>query len=130
MQFFLVLTKNRKKFDKYSKINKIRNKTVIDIAKIIWEENIDLSNPVEVTYFKVLIHRLILLSIEKNKVVYYIPSIKPDINIEKLLELKNIEYITDFNLLFFFKDFTEDLIINKLTNNFDVFNTIQILEDY
>jgi hypothetical protein len=130
MKFFLVFTKNRKKFDKYSKTNKIRNKTIIDIAKIAWEEDIDLNDPSDMKYFKVIIYKLILLSKEKNKTIYYIPWIKSDLNIEKLLDLKKLDVITDFNLLLFFNDFTEDYWINTITNNFDVFTNIQILEDY
>jgi len=134
MKFFLVFTKNRKKFDKYSKTNKIRNKTIIDIAKIAWEEDIDLTDPNDLKYFKVIIYKLILLSKEKNKTVYYIPWIKPDLNVEKLLELRKIQVITDFNLLLFFNDFNEDVddeeCLNDITNNFGVFTNVQILEDY
>ena len=33
MEFYIVFVKNRKKLDKYIKINKVRNKTIIDIKQ-------------------------------------------------------------------------------------------------
>ena len=38
MQFFVVYVKQIKKFQKYIKVNKIRNKYIIDIKKISEEE--------------------------------------------------------------------------------------------
>jgi hypothetical protein len=40
MRFFCVYVSSRKKFDKYVKVNRIRNKYIIDIRKIIEEEEI------------------------------------------------------------------------------------------
>ena len=45
---------------------------------------------------------------------------------KKLLDLKKLDVITDFNLLLFFNDFTEDYWINTITNNFDVFTRSKI----
>ena len=41
MNFYIVFTKNRKKFDKYVKVNKIKNKTIIDIKQQLEECNIN-----------------------------------------------------------------------------------------
>ena len=38
MNFFCVYVKTRKKFDKYLKLNKIKNKYIIDIKKIVEED--------------------------------------------------------------------------------------------
>ena len=38
MTFFCVYCKTRKKFDKFIKVNKIKNKYIIDIKKIVEEE--------------------------------------------------------------------------------------------
>ena len=40
MQFFCVFVRTKKKFDKYIKVNAIKNKYIIDIKKIIDEEEI------------------------------------------------------------------------------------------
>ena len=53
MDFFCVYVKNRKKLDKYVKVNRIRNKYIIDIKKIIEEEEISFDK--ERTYLKIII---------------------------------------------------------------------------
>ena len=44
MEFFCVYCKTRKKFDKFIKVNRIKNKYIIDISKIIDEEEVDFTN--------------------------------------------------------------------------------------
>ena len=65
MDFFCVYVKNRKKLDKYVKVNRIRNKYIIDIKKIIEEEDISFDN--ERTYLKIIIFQKIQQAIDKNK---------------------------------------------------------------
>jgi hypothetical protein len=72
MDFFCVYVKTRKKLDKYIKVNKIRNKYIIDIKKIIEEEEISFDK--EKTYIKIIIYQKIQQAIEKNKDIYYIPD--------------------------------------------------------
>ena len=72
MDFFCVYVKNRKKLDKYVKVNRIRNKYIIDIKKIIEEEDISFDN--ERTYLKIIIFQKIQQAIDKNKDIYYIPD--------------------------------------------------------
>jgi hypothetical protein len=131
MKFFLVFVKNRKKFDKYVKINKIRNKTIIDIQRLIDDENIDLLNKKDLDYLKVLIYKMITLAQEKGKSVYYVPWIKKDFEIDKIFSLKKLPQIEHFNALVFYKDFSQDnKFIDLLLNNTHEFTNMQILEDY
>ena len=53
MEFFCVYCKTRKKFDKFVKINRVKNKYIIDIKKIIDEEDVDFTN--DKTYLKIII---------------------------------------------------------------------------
>ena len=53
MEFFCVYCKTRKKFDKFVKVNRIKNKYIIDIKKIVDEEEVDFQN--DKTYLKILI---------------------------------------------------------------------------
>ena len=41
MDFYLVFTKNRKRFDKYIKVNKIKNKVIIDIKFLLDDYEVD-----------------------------------------------------------------------------------------
>ena len=52
MNFFVVYCKTRKKFDKFVKVNRIRNKYIIDLKKLVEEEEID---PNDKTYLKIII---------------------------------------------------------------------------
>ena len=53
MTFFCVYCKTRKKFDKFIKVNKIKNKYIIDIKKIVEEEEVNIKE--DRTYLKILI---------------------------------------------------------------------------
>ena len=65
MDFFCVYVKTRKKLDKYIKVNRIRNKYIIDIKKIMEEEEISFDK--EKTYLKIIIFQKIQQAIDKNK---------------------------------------------------------------
>ena len=65
MQFFCVYVKTRKKLDKYIKVNKIRNKYIVDIKRILEEEEITLDD--QRTWLKILIFQKIQQAIEKEK---------------------------------------------------------------
>ena len=73
MNFFCVYSKNRKKVDKYFKNNRIRNKYIIDIKRIVDEEDLDFNE--DKTYLKILIFNRIEQAIERNKDIYYIPNL-------------------------------------------------------
>ena len=86
MNFFCVYCKVRKKFDKYIKVNRIKNKYIIDIKKICEEEEVDFED--DKTYLKILIFNKIQQAIDRKKDIYYLPDFDNEFSIEKLLNLK------------------------------------------
>ena len=130
MHFYCVYVKTRKKLDKYLKINRIRNKYVIDIKKIIEEE--DVNYDVEKTYLKILILNKIQQAIEKKKDIYYIPDFENEFSIEKLLNIKKIlGKDNEFNTLIFYNEFRKDqTIIGDVMDNLSKFDTSQVIRDY
>lgn len=133
MDFYIVFVKNRKKLDKYMKINKIRNKTIIDIKQQLEDHGLDSSNEWK-EYFNLIIYTKITQTIRKNKDVYYIPNL----NKIKTLEIDDIFQIKDnlikkvnFNLLFFFEDFKDNQeLYDNLLSSIYLFDAIQIIRDY
>lgn len=129
MNFFCVYVKTRKKVDKYIKINRVKNKYIIDIKKIIEEEELD---PIgDKTYLKILVFNKIQQAITKNKDIYYIPDFDNEFSIEKLLNLKKILGENQFNVLIFYNEFRKDLnIIDDVFGNLSKFSNSQIIRDY
>jgi hypothetical protein len=133
MDFYIVFVKNRKKLDKYMKINKIRNKTIIDIKQQLDDHGLESSNEWK-EYFNLIIYTKITQTIRKNKDVYYIPNL----NKIKTLEIDDIFQIKDnlikkvnFNLLFFFEDFKDNQeLYDNLLSSIYLFDAIQIIRDY
>lgn len=130
MRFFCVYVKQKKKFDKYVKVNKIRNKYIIDIKKIIEEEDVDYD--LEKTYLKILIFNKIQQAVEKKKDIYYIPSFENEFSIEKLLNIKKIlGKDNEFNVLVFYNEWRREAgILDDLLNNLSKFSHSQIIRDY
>ena len=129
MQFFVVYVKQMKKFQKYIKVNKIRNKYIIDIKKISEEEGLDYDT--ERTYLKILVFNKIQQAIEKNKDIYYIPDFEHDFSIEKLLNIKKILNENDFNILIFYNEFRKDNdLLQDALGNLTKFSNSQIIRDY
>lgn len=130
MRFFCVYIKNRKKLDKFVKLNKIRNKYIIDINKIVEEE--DVSYDVEKTYLKILIFNKIQQAIEKKKDIYYIPDFDNEFSIEKLLNIKKIlGKDNEFNVLIFYNEFRKDpALLDDVLGNLSKFSHSQIIRDY
>jgi hypothetical protein len=130
MNFFCVYVKTRKKLDKYIKVNKIRNKYIIDIRKIIEEEEITFDK--EKTYLKIIIYQKIQQAIEKGKDIYYIPDFDMDFSIEKLLNIRKIlGEDNSFNVLIFYNEFRKNLdIIGDVFSNLSKFSASQIIRDY
>jgi hypothetical protein len=127
--FFCVYCKNRKKFDKYVKTNRIRNKYIIDIKRICEEEEIDFEE--DKTYIKILIFNKIQQAVERKKDIYYIPDFDHEFSIDKLLNLKKILGNKNFNVLVFFNEFKKDLgIIDDVLGNLSKFSNSQIIRDY
>lgn len=129
MEFFCVYCKTRKKIDKFIKINRIKNKYIIDIKKIIEEEEIDILE--DKMYLKILLYQKIQQAIEKRKNIYYIPDFDNNFSIEKLLNLKKILGKNNFNVLIFYNEFKKTPeIINDVFSNLSKFNNSQIIRDY
>ena len=131
MNFSIVFCKNRKKFDKYVKINKIKNKTIVDIKQIIEEENLDLQRYQE--YFNLLVYTRITHTLKKNKDVYYIPNFHRDLEVGTLKKFKEIfqEFGITFNSLIFYQEFADQPELQEdILNQMAYFDSSQIVEDF
>lgn len=131
MNFYVVFTKNKNKFDKYVKVNKIKNKVIIDIKSLLADCNIDDYYDYK-EYFNVIVYTRITHSLEKNKDIYYIPNfLNKNFDINEIIKIKKLLKDTNFNLLLFFDEFKGNEVINDtLLNNMDLFDTSQILKSY
>jgi hypothetical protein len=129
MNFFCVYCKVRKKFDKYIKVNKIKNKYIIDIKRIVEEEEVDFDE--DKTYIKILIFNKIQQAIDRKKDIYYLPDFDNEFSIEKLLNLKKILGENNFNVLIFYNEFRKNQeIIDEVFSNLSKFSNSQIIRDY
>lgn len=129
INFFCVYCKVRKKFDKFIKINAVKNKYIIDINKIVNEEEVDFKN--DKTYLKILIFNKIQQAIDKKKDIYYIPDFENEFSIEKLLNLKKILGENNFNVLIFYNEFRKNPeFIDDVFSNLSKFDSSQIIRDY
>ncbi len=129
MDFFCVYCKTRKKFDKYLKVNKVKNKYIIDIKKIVDEEGVSFLS--DKTYLKILIFNKIQQAVEKDKDIYYIPDFESEFSIKKLLNLKKILGDNNFNVLIFYNEFRKNQdIISDVFSNLTKFSNSQIVRDY
>lgn len=129
MEFFCVYCKTRKKFDKFVKVNKIKNKYIIDIKKIVEDEEVNFID--DKTYLKILIFNKIKQAVDKNKDIYYIPDFEKDFSIEKLLNIKKILGENNFNVLIFYNEFRKfPNIIDDVFSNLSKFSASQIIRDY
>lgn len=129
MEFFCVYCKTRKKVDKFIKVNKIKNKYIIDIRKIMDEE--ELTFVEDKTYLKIVVFQRIQQAIEKNKDIYYIPDFEHEFSIEKLLNIKKILGSNNFNVLIFYNEFRKNQdILDDVLSNLSKFSSSQIVRDY
>jgi hypothetical protein len=129
MNFFCVYVKTRKKMDKYIKINRVKNKYIIDIKKIIEEEELHPTD--DKTYLKIVIFNKIKQAIEKGKDIYYIPDFDNEFSIEKLLNLKKILGTNPFNILVFYNEFRKSPeLMDDVFENLSKFDNSQIIRDY
>ncbi len=129
MSFFCVYCKVRKKFDKFIKVNKIKNKYIIDIKKIVEEEEVSMSE--DRTYLKILIFNKIQQAVDRKKDIYYIPDFDSEFSIEKLLNLKKILGENNFNVLIFYNEFRKNQeIMDDVFSNLSKFSNSQIIRDY
>jgi hypothetical protein len=110
-------------------VNRVKNKYIIDIKKIVEEEEIDYLN--DKTYLKILVFNKIQQAIEKNKDIYYLPDFDSEFSIDKLLNLKKILGDNNFNVLVFYNEFRKSQeVISDLFSNLSKFSNSQIIRDY
>jgi len=131
MNFFIVFCKTRRKFDKYIKINRVRNKVIVDINDLANEYDID--PQVHKDYFNLMIYTRINHSLRKGKDIYYIPDFKTkNVQVSQLFKLKEIlEFDINFNILLFYEEFMDDSeTLNDVFENMSKFTTSQIIKDY
>ena len=129
MNFFCVYVRTRKKLDKYLKLNNIKNKYIIDIAKIVSDEEVSFRD--DKTYLKILIFNKIQQAIDRKKDIYYIPDFDNEFSIEKLLNLKKILGDNNFNVLIFYNEFRKTpCLIDDVFGNLGKFSNSQIIRDY
>ena len=130
MDFYLVFCKSSKKFDKYVKLNRIRSKCVIDIKKMMEEENVSNDTPATLEYFKVLVFKKMQLAAKKRKDIYYIPNFDNAVPVEKLLRIRELLVHHKFNMLFFYEEFRDDEIKESVMDLINDFDASQIIKDY
>lgn len=129
MDFFCVYCKTRKKFDKFVKVNRIKNKYIIDLKKIMDEEEVDFTE--DKTYLKIIVFNKIQQAIEKKKDIYYIPDFDNEFSIEKLLNLRKILGENNFNVLIFYNEFRRSPeVMEDVFSNLSKFSNSQIIRDY
>ena len=132
MDFYVVFCKNRKKFDKYVKVNRIKNKVIIDIKDQLEDIQIKDRNKYK-DYFNLLIYTKIIQSLKKNKDIYYIPNFyDKSLETTEILDLKKYtEENTNFNILMFFDEFgQDDIMFKEIIENLNIFDSSQIIRDY
>jgi hypothetical protein len=128
MNFFVVYCRTRKKVDKFIKVNRIRNKYIIDLKKLVEEEEID---PNDKTYLKIIIFNKVQQAIEKGKDIYYIPDFDNEFSIEKLMNMRKILEENAFNVLIFYNEFRKTpQILDDVFANLSKFSNSQIIRDY
>ena len=129
ISFFCVYVRARKKIDKYLKVNRIKNKYIIDIRKIMEEEEVNFND--DKMYLKVLIFNKIQQAIDRKKDIYYITDFDNEFSIEKLLNLKKILGENNFNVLIFNNEFRKNSeILDDVFSNLSKFSSSQIIRDY
>lgn len=134
MNLYVVFCKSKNKYEKYIKINRIRNKVVIDIKQQLDENEIKIEEGKKYRdYFNLLIYTRILHALKKNKDIYYIPNFNnKNITLEQIMNIKNIvDYPNvNFNILLFYDEFKNDAIMEEILDNLDFFDVSQVIKDY
>lgn len=131
LNFILVICKDRKKFKKFEKVNKLRNKYVIDIKKMMEEEELTSANVSDSIVIKLNLLKKFNLAKEKKKHIYYIPNLTEQNSLHKLFNIKELMSDThNFTLLYFYDDFEKGQQPIEILEKIAEFDYTQILEDY
>ena len=131
MNFYIVYYKSKRKFDKYIKINCIRNKVIVDINELL-EENDKIEDMVDKEYFNLMVYTKIVHSLQKSKDIYYIPNPDDNIIISEILKLRQLlNFDIKFNALIFYEEFLDDTAtMDDLFKNISNLDSCQIIKDY
>tara|TARA_R110000772_G_scaffold12063_1_gene37203 strand:+ start:499 stop:906 length:408 start_codon:yes stop_codon:yes gene_type:complete len=128
INFCVVYARTRKKVDKYFKVNRIRNKYVLDIKKMMDDE---MEGDQDIMFMKILIFNKIQLAMEKGKDIYFIPNFDDEFSINKLLNLKKILGENNFNILIFHDEFKRHpQYLEEALENLIKFDYSQVIKDY
>jgi hypothetical protein len=131
LNFFIVLCKTRKKFDKYVKLQKIRSKYIIDIKKMMDEEDISAEELPTSDLFKILILKKFNMAKDKKKDIFYIPNFTITKDVSKLFNIKEMLQSThNFNLLYFYEDFEKGQQPTEILDKISQFDVSQFIQDY
>lgn len=132
MNFYLVFTKNKKRFDKYVKVNRLRNKVIVDIKGMLEEHDITDYEKYK-DFFNVIVYTRIIHSLSKSKDIYYLPNFSNEnFSTEEIFKIKKIlNENVSFNILIFYDEFKDDDHINEsILENMNIFDASQILKSY
>lgn len=131
LNFVLVICKNKIKFKKFEKVNKLKNKYIIDIKKLMEEENIKPEDLANSNVFKLNLLKKFNLAKEKKKHIYYIPDLSNQSQMSKLFNIKEVMGDThNFNLLYFYEDFEQGKQPTEILEKIEEFDIAQVLENY
>jgi len=129
ISFFCVYCRTRKKIDKYFKVNKIKNKYVIDVKKMLDEE--ELEDKDDKIWLKIILFNKIEQAMKKNKNIYFIPDFDDEFSITKLLNLRKILGDNNINVLIFHDDMKKrESFLGEVYDNLDKFDSSQVIRDY
>ena len=129
INFFCVYCRTRKKIDKYFKVNRIKNKYIIDVKKMLDEEN--LTGEDDKIWLKIIVFNKIEQAMLKNKDIYFIPDFDNEFSIVKLLNLRKILGQNNFNVLVFHDEMQKRVhFLDEVYDNLSKFDSSQIIRDY
>lgn len=132
VNFYIVYCKTRRKFDKYVKINCVRNKVIVDVEEMVMQEDA-FESDIDRDYFNLMVYTKISHSLKKSKDIYYIPDFTcRKTVVGEVMKFKHLLGLDiNFNAIIFFDEFKDDKeTMDELFNNISNFNTSQIIKDY
>lgn len=95
------------------------------------DEELTLEDTQSMQFFKILIYKKFQLAKHKHKDIYYLPNLdNPDLNIEKLLKMRDLVSDYKFNLLVFYNEFKHDELNQDILDCLHAFDSSAVLEDY
>jgi len=129
MNIVIIYCKTMQKFIKYSKINKIKKKNIIDISQEM-EEN-EIEYPKDLDYFNTIIFAKVNNILSKGRDVYFFPRYDNDFKLEDILNLQHyLKFDVKMKMLVSFDEIRDDDdIVKNIFANIDKIES-QVLKDY